>query len=107
MARNIGNIPTVEPFIIDTDSRNLDRKWAGWLKDFNMCIAATGATQDAQKKALLIQLGGKQLKTIWNTLAGTVGEDYEAVCNKLNIHFKPKKNVNYERFVFKNCKQKK
>ena len=44
---------------------------------------------------------------MWKTLASTTEEDYDAVCNKLNSHFKPKKNVTYERFKFKSSKQNK
>ena len=108
MARNIGNIPTVEPFMIDSDTTNLARKWTDWLDDFNLYIAATGVTLDTQKKALLLHLGGKQLKAIWKTLSNTENNDnYEEVCTKLDSYFKPKKNITYERFKFKNCKQNK
>ena len=108
MARNIGNIPTVEPFIIDSDTTNLARKWTDWLEDFNLYIAATGVSHENQKIALLLHLGGKHIKTIWRTLSSTERhENYEEICEKLNSYFKPKKNITYERFKFKSCKQNK
>ena len=63
MARNISNLPAVEPFIVD-DTQNLDKKWENWREDFSTYLLATGITQEAQKKALLLHLSGKQVKEI-------------------------------------------
>ena len=57
---------------------------------------ATGDTQEAQKKALLLHLAGKDIKEIYKTLKGNDTDQYIAMCEKLDQHFKPKKNITYE-----------
>ena len=66
---------------------------------------ATGDTQEAQKKALLLHLAGKDIKQIYKTLKGNDTDQYNAMCEKLDHYFKPKKNITYERYIFKNIKQ--
>ena len=101
MARNISNLPAVEPFIVD-DTQNLDKRWENWREDFSTYLLATGITQEAQKKALLLHLSGKQIKEIYKPET----DDFEGMCLKLDNYFRPKKNITYERYIFKEAKQK-
>ena len=38
------------------------------MEDFNIYIMATGVSQDQQKKALLLNLAGKEVKEIYKTV---------------------------------------
>ena len=107
MARSISNLPAIEQFSID-ETTNLDWKWEYWLEDFEIYIAATGVTDVKQKKALLLYLAGKDVKDIYKTLKPKEGENedtYKTVCENLNGHFKPKNNITYERYIFKEEKR--
>ena len=55
------------------------------MHDFNNYLLAIGITQTKQKK---------------------LDEEHNAVVDKLNIYFKPKVNVTYERYVFLNKQNK-
>ena len=105
MAKSLSNLPTLEVFVVDeSTTTNLDKKWITWLEDFDIYVIANGVTQDAQKCALLLHLAGKDVKEIFKTLKdGT--EKYEDMCAKLTAYFQPKKNVTYERYVFKQAVQ--
>ena len=107
MARSISNLPAIEQFSID-ETTNLDWKWEYWLEDFEIYIAATGVTDVKQKKALLLHLVGKDVKDIYKTLKPKEGENedtYKTVCENLNGHYKPKNNITYERYIFKEEKR--
>jgi len=106
MAKYIGNLPAIEPFIFESDTGNVDKKWREWKEDFDLYLAATGVTQDLQKCGLLLHLGGKELKKVYKTLK-EVDDKYDETIRKLSTHFGEKRNVTYERYIFKQAKQNK
>ena len=69
-----------------------------------MFLTASGITQDEQKKALLLHLGGKALREVYHSLQAAE-DKYKNVVQKLDEYFKPKKNITYERYLFKQVKQ--
>ena len=105
MAKNISGLPILEIFTVDSSTTtNLDKKWLEWLEDFKIYLIASGVTQDQQKGALLLHLAGKDIKEIYKTLKEE-GDKFEDLCQKLTEYFQPKKNVTYERYIFKQAKQ--
>ena len=105
MAKAISLNP-VESFVIeDGESRNLFRRFEIWLEELDIYIAASGVTNKAQKRALLLYLGGKEIREIYKPL-GAAEDNYEQICTKLLDYFKPRKNVLYERYKFKQAVQK-
>ena len=60
-------------------TQNLDKKWGNWREDFSVYLLAPGITQEAQKKALLLHLPGKQVKEIYNTLKEET-DGFEGMC---------------------------
>ena len=106
MARNVSNLPAVGPFSVD-ESSNVSKKWEDWKEDFEIYLSATGVSQDTQKKALMLHLAGKDVKDIYKTLKANNTEQYEEVCTKLDRYFKPRKNITYERYIFREAKQRK
>ena len=65
MAKLMQNIPFVEPFVIDkSTSTNLDKKWKSYLEEFELFTTASGVTEQKQKVALLLHLGGKDLREV-------------------------------------------
>ena len=67
---------------------------------------ATGVTQDQQRRALLLHLGGKDVKNIYRTLKEDT-DNFNNIVTKLDNYFKPKKNIPYEKYVFKQATQNK
>ena len=60
MAKLMSNIPTVEPFIINCETTtNLDKEWTFYLEEFELFLLASGITNNRQKVALFLLLGGK------------------------------------------------
>ena len=107
MARLMPNIPAVEPFIIDkSPTSNLDTSWKKWKEEFELFIAASGISDKKQALALLLHLGGPQLRDIYSTLKED-GDNFDLVKQKFTSYFQPRKNTTYERFKFKDSKQEK
>ena len=102
IAKAISIIPVIEPFVIsDGSETNLHRRCEIWKDDFTLYTTASGITQDSQK---LLHIGGTEVKEIYRTVKD-YQDKYDAV-HKLDLHFTPKKNLSYERYSFKICKQK-
>ena len=105
MAKAISGIPGIEPFVISNGSTtNLHCRCEIWKDDFALYTIASGITQDSQKLALLLHIGGTEVKEIHRTVKDSQ-EKYDVV-HKLDVHFTTKKNLSYERYSFKICKQK-
>ena len=99
------NIPSVEPFLVDKSiTTNLDKKWNSYVDEFELFIVASGVTDKKQKLALLLHLGGKDLREIYKTVKEE-NDEYASVKEKLTNYFRPKKNITYERYVFKSTTQ--
>jgi len=104
-AKIMPNIPSVEPFIITKSATtNLDKQWNVYIDEFELFILASGVTESKQKLALLLHLGGKDLREIYQTLKEE-NDNFDRVKTKLTTYFQPKKNVTFERYQFKNAKQ--
>ena len=104
MARSISGLPLLEPFIVESNvTTNLDKKWMDWFEGFKIYLVASGITQDQHKGALSLHLAGKDIRDIYETLREE-NDIYEDMCTKLNEYFQSKKNITYERYVFKQAK---
>ena len=69
MAKAISGIPFIEPFVISNGSTaNLHRRWEIWKDDFTLYTTASGITKDSQKLALLLHIGGTEVKEIYRTM---------------------------------------
>ena len=89
MAKIISGIPVIEPFaILDGSTTNLHRRWEIWKDDFTLYTTANCITQDSQKVALLLHIGGTEVKEIYRTLKDSQ-DKYDDVVRKLDIHFTP------------------
>ena len=61
-------------------------------------------TRDEQKRALLLHVSGEEVKDLFETLTDT-GTTYVHAIDKLNEYFAPKKNILFERHMFRQSKQ--
>ena len=103
MAAPMLQLPPVEKFSL-SDTSNLAQRWVFWKDSFAFYLVATGVTQDGQKKALLLHTAGVEVQKIFSTLA-PVDNTYAQALKVLDDYFSPKKNVAYERHVFRQARQ--
>jgi hypothetical protein len=97
------DIPTPKPFKVTGTNTNLSKSWATYIKRFDYYIQATGITKDEQKRALLLHLGGDEIQDIFETL--DCGNSFADAIDALTEYFNPKKNIAYERHVFRQAKR--
>ena len=88
-------------------SDNASARWKRWLSRFkNMMIAMNVDDNDARQRALLLHYAGEQVYDIFETLTDTgESDDFDKACEKLKAYFSPKKNIEYEVYVFRKEKQ--
>ena len=103
MAKIMSNLNSLE--IFDADNiHNIDKRWGTYRDEVDLFLQASGITQDTQKRAILLHSSGKRVREIFSTLTNT-GTTYKEACDALDAHFKPHKNIIYDRWIFRNAKQ--
>ena len=98
------DLPTPKPFKVLGEQTNLSRSWENYVKRFEYYISASGVTKDEQRKALLLHLCGEEIQDIFETFVDP-GNSYKDTVEKLTEYFNPKKNIAYERHIFRQAQQ--
>ncbi|KAK7090373.1 hypothetical protein V1264_010179 [Littorina saxatilis] len=93
MAKAI-SVTQVSNFDIHGDVSSLSIRWEDWVDSFEIYAAASGVDSGVQKRALLLHCAGKEVQELFKTF-GDTGTTYDAAREKLDAHFKPKKNISY------------
>ena len=83
-------------------------RWESWKRSFEYYIAATDITTESRKIAVLMHVGGRELQDVYHAVvdADVKAETLKEVLDVLDKQFLPKKNVTYERHVFRKESQK-
>ena len=104
MALQIQGVP---PFNPNGDQTSLSQRWTKCVKSFNYFITASGINNDERKHALLLHMVGPATQEIYETLGVNDQNEnkLDTALAALNNHFKAKKNVPFERSVFRNANQ--
>ena len=97
------NITPVANFDIHDES-NLAQRWKKWKQSFEFYLTASGTDNNSQMRALLLHCVGPDVQDIFMHLQD-VGTTYKTAMDALNNHFEPKKNVVFERYVFRQATQ--
>ncbi|KAK4006638.1 hypothetical protein OUZ56_011796 [Daphnia magna] len=106
-----GTIAGIEHFDWDAARTNIGAKWVTRLKRFELFALASGVTDNARLRALLIHCGGGKLFDLVNTLTitpreaqGDVAEEteYDATKRALMEHFTAKRNPEYGECLLEN-----
>ncbi|CAB3992802.1 Retrovirus-related Pol poly from transposon, partial [Paramuricea clavata] len=82
----------------------LAQRWEKWTKSLDYYLRASGVTDQKQKRAVLLHLAGPDVQEVFETLPNT-GDDYKTALEKLNEYFQPKRNIPFERHVFRQASQ--
>lgn len=95
------NLPPLSPFDVHADPAGIRLQWAKWVISFKLYLTASGIKDNAQKRTLLLHLGGSDVQDIFATMEDTGDDkDFDTALAKLNNYFTPKKNIPYERHIF-------
>ena len=83
------NASRVPPFQFNiADISCMATEWLSWKASFEIFVVASGVTNDTQKCALLLHMGGGQLQKLFHTLPDTGDETDDAECvQALNKYF--------------------
>jgi hypothetical protein len=92
------------PLTLDYTTSNQQTVWEEWLQNIEMYFIAANITDDKRKQALLLYVGGNELRKIHKTLDnGSI--IYKETIELLNKHFEIDKNITYERHKFRSRSQ--
>ena len=84
-------------------------RWKKWLTQFKNLLLALDVDDTKRQRALLLHYAGESVNEIFKTLPNTeAGEDedlFEKAATALTNYFTPKKNREYEVYVFRKAKQ--
>ena len=103
------NIPSFEKFDVHDDSAG--PRWRKYLARYELLVTAMGiGTNPTKKRALLLHYAGEEVYDVFDTFtAAEKGDDtevgYVTLKTSLTNYFEPKKNVDYETFVFRQARQ--
>jgi transposase InsO family protein len=97
-------IDGVPKFDLSGDPNELNDTWVKWKRGFDFYLRSRAIKDEDQKKALLFHCGGMALQELYFTL-DSEEKDYKATLEILNQYFLPKKNIPYERHLFRKMKQ--
>ena len=112
------SLPSFPSFSVYTDAGTIGPRWEKYVKRIENLFTALNITNADRKKALLLHYAGEDVMDIFETLpeieyAAPAGGGDPVVrnsCEKgrdaLTKHFLPRRNKEYERFVFREATQK-
>lgn len=104
MASLINCLPAIASFGVNSEPTNVGQRWQIWKKQLEYYIIACGVTDIAQKRALFLHLIGPECQEIFSTFTDT-GDDFEGALEKFDAYFMPKKNIPFERHLFRQANQ--
>lgn len=81
------------------------QRWNVWIKNFERFVTAANIKDDKRKQAMLLNLAGDNVSQIFDSLSSTDSLSYSETVKLLTGHFAPSKNVLYEIFTFRKCRQ--
>ena len=97
-------LPAVLPFTVTSDQTTLWQRWSKWVKGLEYFLVASNITDKKQRGAVLLHLAGPEVQRVFETLSGT-GDDHATALAKLTEYFEPKKNIPFERHLFRQAAQ--
>ncbi|KAK6169529.1 hypothetical protein SNE40_020568 [Patella caerulea] len=84
---------------------NAGTRWEKWVRRFDNFLIAKDVKADARKKAMLLHLAGEEVFDLSESVGVADGDDFARTKEKLQNYFAPKRNTEYEIFVFRQATQ--
>ena len=100
-ARNV-TVSSPPPLVLDiTTSAQQRSQWTQWRDNLDLYFTCSNITDTAQKRALLLYLGGEEIRKLNSTFIVDESDTYEKLLALLNKHFETKVCLSYERNAFR------
>ena len=99
---------TIQPpnqLVLDVSTAHQKLEWRRWKESLELYFTASNLQETKQQRALLLYLGGEELRKIHSTLEDEEGDTYKKAIDVLDGYFSTKINLTYERNVFRNITQ--
>ena len=101
-------LPHFAEFDVHSDGA-VDTRWKKWLTRFRNLLLALAVDDTKRQRALLLHYAGEAVNEIFETLPNKNAEGdenpFEKAVTALTNYFTPKKNREYEVYVFRKAKQ--
>ena len=101
----LGVITTPHRLHLSIDASQQSQQWTDWIAELELYFTADNITADKRKYALLLYLGGSEIRDIYNTLEDE-NKTFSSARELLNKYFVDKKNLVFERYQFNSLQQK-
>ena len=98
-------VNTPAPLQLDISTTHQKQQWKKWIANLDLYFTCSNINATKQKQALLLYLGGDELRKIHSTLDNTDGDTYEKSKTALDAYFQTKINLTFERNRFRNTSQ--
>lgn len=106
------NLPTIDKFNCEGDAASLTLRWLQWKRALNIYLTASNIDSLETKKAILLHSGRIGLQDIFYRIrelqeSGNATDNivYDISIKKLDNYFSPRKNLLYERHLFRLLRQ--
>lgn len=104
----------VKPFVFGAERSQLPIAWQKWKRELHRYFDACGITSQLERRSQMLHLAGSKIQEIFDHLPGVdevshVLADppyFDVAIQRLDAHFEPMRNRNYERHLFRQIVQK-
>ena len=97
--------PHYEQFPVHSDPSTVGQRWSTYIKRMENMFVGFNITDDKQTRCLLLYYAGTEVSELFDTLPNQ-GTTFDDAVKCLTDYFSPKKNVEFERFKFREEKQR-
>ena len=98
------NLPSFPCFDV-TEVTTIVTRCSKYKKKFTLLCSAVGVTDNKQKLSMILTYLGDEAYDIYENLITPGDKTFDEVVTVLDTYFKPKSNINYETYVFRQLKQ--
>ncbi len=113
MAAMMLNCPSMGEFQPDDEPASVASRWERWLDRFENYLVAMQIVLPSRKKAMLLHFAGERVYDIYRGLPAPAApaegqappDVYVTAKTQLTGYFSPRKNIEFERYVFRQAKQ--
>ena len=98
------DLPTPRPLVIDPSSTGQKKQWEEFHETLELFYDASNIIDQKRKKAMLLYLGGEDLRKIHSTICPTDEKDtqvYDSAVKRLTSYFATRINLTSERHKFR------
>ena len=86
--------------------RTVATRWKKYKKRFNILCDALTVTDDKQKLAMFLNYVREEVYDVYENILTEDDHTFDEVIAALNEHFEPKVNHSFEKYIFRQMKQK-